>query len=488
MDRSEVADSRLLRRCLAAAAGFTLLHVLALPLVVPYDGHEYIDFAGVLFSDRFPDDWQPPIRTPGYPLVLKAAFAVVGRQPLAIVGVNAAFAWLMLLAVTRVTRLLAGPVAAAVALLTVAVFPLSVAYQHHALTESGAAAWLTLVAAVLVMTDRSDRDGWWKAGLLAGVLAAGYYHRQSLQFVVPAAAILFAVGACCPPGTAWRDGLRRPARPGWLVALQAAAIFIVPLATSMLWEPYAPSRNIRSYMLKQGIVRQALIPPGAPLLGAATDAYAHAIDEAWQDDGLVSGLRAGRIGELATSLYPRLDPPGATFGRLAAEHPDRYAAGVGRTLLLFAGFPAAQSTNGSSEQAAFGPALDVGHNRIDDGLARLTERTRASFTQPTGPGLLSATLWRLAPLFDRWLVPAGCLALVGVGITGLFRRDVRLIVVAAIPLAYLLGHAAMLASEDRYAFPAQPLALAALAAATVHGFARAGTMIGRHRGQEDRGP
>lgn len=470
MDRGEFrGGAALLRGCLVAAGCFTLLHVLALPLAVPYDGHEYIDFAGVLFSDRFPRDWQPPIRTPGYPLALKAAFGLLGRQPLAVVAVNAALAFTMLVAVARGTRSLAGPTAAAAAVILVAVFPLSVAYQHHALTESGAAAWLTLVAAALLLPDDSARKGWWKAAAVAAALTAGYYHRQSLQFVAPVAAGLLALGGCCRPGTPWLAGLRRPPRSGWIVALQAAVVLCVPAAAAGLWEPFAPSGNIRSYMLKQGIVRQALVPPDDPLLGDTRAPYAAAVNEGWRGDWLVSGLRAARIGDLSVPLYPRLDPPARVFRRLALAQPGRYAAGLGRTLLLFAGFPAAQSTNRSAEHVVFGPSLATGCNRIDDGRPNLTEATRAAFSQPAAPGLLSAVLWRLAPGFDHGLVPVGFLALVALGVAGAWGRDVRLLVVAAVPLTYLLGHAAMLASEDRYAFPAQPIALAAAAAVLVRG-------------------
>ena len=452
---------------IGVAACFTLLHMIALPLTIPYDGHEYLDFSDVLFSDRFPQDWNPPIRTPGYPLVLKAAFSVLGRQPQAVVAVNTAYAWIMLLALVSSTWLLAGPAAAAAAAIVVTIFPLSVAYQHHALTESGAAAWLALVLVGLLLPDDTAARGWRKAMALGAILTAGYYHRQSMQFLVPAAAALFVLAACCRQGTPWIDGLRHPPRHWWTVAVQAAVVLIVPTVAAIFWEPFAPSRNIRAYMVKQGIVRQALVPPGDPLLGEARDAYAAAVDEAWHEDGLLSGLRARRVGELAGPLYPRLDPPVTMLGRLAFSNPERYAMGFARTLALFAGVPADQSTNLSAEHATFSPGLSSGKNRIDDGLPRLTEATRDSFTQVAAPGLLAWLLWWGSPFFDHGLVPAGFVALVGVGALGVWRRDVRLIVAAAVPMAYLLGHGAILASEDRYAFPAQPIALAALAAVVV---------------------
>jgi hypothetical protein len=452
---------------IGVAACFTLLHMVALPLTIPYDGHEYLAFSDVLFSDRFPQDWNPPIRTPGYPLVLKAAFGVLGRQPQAVVAVNTAYAWIMLLAIVSSTWRLAGPAAAAAAAIVVAIFPLSVAYQHHALTESGAAAWLALVLVGLLLPDDTAARGWRKAMALGAILAAGYYHRQSMQFLVPAAAALFVLGVCCRQGSPWLDGLRHSPRHWWTVAVQVAVLLTVPTVAAVFWEPFAPSRNIRAYMVKQGIVRQALVPPGDSLLGEAGDGYAAAVEEAWRKDGLLSGLRAGRVGELAGPLYPRLDPPETMLGRLAFSHPERYAMGFARTLALFAGVPGDQSTNLSAEHATFSPGLSSGKNRIDDGLPRLTDATRESFTQVAAPGLLAWLLWWGSPFFDHGLVPAGFMALVGAGALGAWHRDVRLVVAAAVPMAYLLGHATILASEDRYAFPSQPIALAALAAVVV---------------------
>lgn len=467
--------SPLLRGSLLAALGLTLVHVLALPLVIPYDGHEYIDFAAVLFSDRFPRDWQPPIRTPGYPLALRAAFELFGRQPLAVVAVNAAFAAGMLGLVAAVTRRLAGDAAAAAAVMATALFPLSIAYQHHALTESGMALSLALATGCLLLPAATPRSGWRKAAALIAVLTAGYYHRQSMQFVLPAVAGLFALSIVCQPSDRWRTGLRHPPYAAWLIGLQTLAVVLVPVGLARLWEPYAPSKNIRSYMIKQGIVRQAIIPPGDPLLGDAAADYAAAVAEGWQESSLISGISPVRIGELAEPLYPRLDPPTATLARLAVTHPGRYLAGVGRTLLLYAGYPVIQSTNWSAEHAAFGPALAGGHNQIDDGLIRLDSGTRRAFSEPAAPSLVSATLWRLAPVFDHGIVPLGTVALVGLLILGLWQRDIGLVIVAAVPLAYLAGHAAMLAAEDRYAFPAQPFAVAAIAAVTT----RAGSLLRR---------
>lgn len=447
-----------------AAGLVTCLHAVALPLAIPYDGHEYIDFADVLFSGRFPRDWQPPIRTPGYPLLLKTAFGLIGHQPLAVVALNVALAWCLLLMIAHGVRAIAGGMAAGWAVLAVACFPLSVAYQHHALTETGVATFLTATAAVLIMPATTARAGWIKAIALVATLTAGYSLRQSLQFVFPAAALLFPLSLVHRPGDPWQSAFRRPPFGGWLIAAQTAVVAILPVAASLLWEPYLDSKGIRDYMLKQGILRQAMVPVDDPLVEPDADGYAAAVEQAWQADRLVSGIEVVEIGRLAGQLYPQLDPAGPTFLRLATHHPTRFAAGAGRTLLLFIGWPAAQSTNESAEHAAFGPAIGQTGNRIDAGPPALDARTRAAFSQQTATSPVAAALWRLAPVYDHGFVPAGFLSLLAVGLAGLAGRDLRLVVVAAVPLAYLLAHAALLASEDRYAFPAQPLFVATLAA------------------------
>lgn len=462
-DRS-LRASRWLRGCLIAASLVTCLHFAALPLVIPYDGHEYIDFADVLLSSRFPRDWQPPIRTPGYPLLLKAAFGLVGRQPLAVVAVNIALAWGLLLLIAHGVRVIAGGTAAGWAVVAVACFPLSVAYQHHVLTEIGVATLLAAATAVLIMPAGTARAGWLKALALAATLTSGYFLRQSLQFVFPVAALLFPLSLVHRPSDPWRVVFGRLPSGGWRIAAQTAVVAILPVAVSFLWEPYLDSRGIRDYMLKQGVLRQALLPVGDPLVEPASDAYAAAVAQAWQADRLVSGIEATEVGRLAGPLYPRLDPAGPTYLRLATHHPTRFAAGFGRTLLLFVGWPAAQSTNKSAEHAAFGPTLGQAGNRIDPGPPMLDASTRAAFEQTTAMSPVAAVLWWLAPVYDRGFVPAGFLTLVGFGLAGLVARDLRLVSVAALPLAYLLAHAALLASEDRYAFPAQPLFLASLAA------------------------
>ena len=74
----------LFRISIALFALFTLAHILTVPVAISYDGFQYIDLAGVLFSSRFPHDWMYS-RTPLYPLCLKASFGIFGQQPLAII-------------------------------------------------------------------------------------------------------------------------------------------------------------------------------------------------------------------------------------------------------------------------------------------------------------------------------------------------------------------------------------------------------------------
>jgi len=59
--------------CLGFVLLFWFAHLIALPLVITYDGLGYIDMSDVLFSSRFPHDWLHN-RTPLLPLALKFSF------------------------------------------------------------------------------------------------------------------------------------------------------------------------------------------------------------------------------------------------------------------------------------------------------------------------------------------------------------------------------------------------------------------------------
>ncbi|PWU08263.1 MAG: hypothetical protein C5B51_08045, partial [Terriglobia bacterium] len=138
---------------------FWIAHMISLPVAVTYDGFIYIDMADVLGSSRFPQDWNFA-RTPLFPLTLKLAFWAFGRQPLAVIAVSSTLGLAGTFIVGRLVRRYAGEVAAALAMVVMALFPTSVAYQHFALTEVGTAFFLVLIAAALLLPADRPRQVW----------------------------------------------------------------------------------------------------------------------------------------------------------------------------------------------------------------------------------------------------------------------------------------------------------------------------------------
>jgi 4-amino-4-deoxy-L-arabinose transferase-like glycosyltransferase len=426
-----------------------VLHTLALPLTISYDGHEYIYMADVLLSGAFPEGWQPRIRTPGYPLALRAAFDLLGRQPMAILALGAASAVGGFLAIGSYIRRLAGPLAAGVALVVMATYPLAVAYAHGALTEIGTFFYLAILVWCLVRPAYP----WWKALSLVLIVTAGYYHRQTLLPLALIAALVFAIE---------RVGVyRERGKQLLIVAAQCAVVVAGPYLLSLPWEPYVESAAVRSYMLKLGILRQTLLPPEDPMVGEARPDYERAIAESQTAGNLYSGLRYDFIGTLADKLYGPLGDAGPTFVRLALANPGRYAKGAALTTMLFLGFRGLQSTNASAHQAVFG-ALANGVNHIDPGLARLDAATRERYAQRAAPGFVSGSLRALAPVYEWLVMPAVGWLFVQL-LLGVALRRFDLFVLAVVPLAYLGLHVLILASEDRYAFPVYPIVLANLA-------------------------
>ena len=148
-------------------------------------------------------------------------------------------------------------------------------------------------------------------------------------------------------------------------------------------------------------------------------------------------------------------------------------------MLLYVGYPPAENVNRNAEYWAFGPGLKLGQNHVSEGLAALDGVAIPQFVQRTGEGLLSKALWLASPFFDYVLVPVGFVGLIGVGVLGLWRRDLSMTSVAVVPLAYLLAHAVMLASENRYAFPAQPMAVATSCALATSALAEGFSLLRR---------
>jgi hypothetical protein len=263
------------------------------------------------------------------------------------------------------------------------------------------------------------------------------------------------------------DGAVTPARP-WstrsAALAQAFVIATLPHLLALPWAPYVDNAGVRRFMLMQGVLRQALLPSDAPLIEPERQRYEQAIAEAWAADHLRSGLKASAIDAIAAKVGSAWGTnPEAQFLEFVWRYPERYLAGVGRTMLLFVGFRNAQESNFGMEGAVLWPHSHTGRNEIHPGPPRLDATIRAQFTHPTNPGALQRGLWSLRMAY-RVLVVVAMLLLVVELFAGVVLRSLPLVTLATIPLAYVGFYALILASDERYAFPAYPVAFAAAVA------------------------
>ena len=462
---AQLVDRTLLRRRIfAGAIIFSCLmciaHMISLPLGISYDGHVYIDLADVLGSPRFPADWNIA-RTPLFPLALKLSFWAFGRQPMAAIFVPSAIALIGILALGATVKRITGPVAGAVTLVLLSLFPTLVAYQHFVLTETGSFSFLTMMVGVSLWYPANQRQEWIKATGMALLLGLGYYWRQNLLSMGLLFAILHGVGS-------WRmrsmavpavSTLRERALRHRALILQVAMIALAPYILAQPWRVYTNDQALRDIMLKFGIVKQALPSPEDPLIGENADAYQRAIQLSLYNGHLYSGLRADLSTSLSNKIFSKPSGESAPwlFLHLVEKYPDRYMDGVGRTLLLFAGARGLQDENEIFREQILSPSF-LG-SKISEGPQPIYLADKEDFLQRSKPSLVLWLLRRNERFYDL-LIMAGF----GMTILGLFGslviRSVALFTICATPIFYIMPYLLTLSAVDRYAFPIHPVVLA----------------------------
>jgi len=96
------------------------------------------------------------------------------------------------------------------------------------------------------------------------------------------------------------------------------------------------------------MARQALFAPSDPIIGKNKERYIQAIRESLDNGSFFSGVRAELMDLLLEPgflTWPQGSSAKAVFIRTVRLHPDRYAAGVFRTIVLFAGVKARVNEN-----------------------------------------------------------------------------------------------------------------------------------------------
>lgn len=240
------------RAVLLATALSALLHLLmagSLPLVLTPDSGEYVRGAIALRDGGGP--WVELNRTPGYPLLLAAIFALFGVGAGGILIVQNLLAIASCALVTFTATRIASPRAALVVGVLYAIEPWSLALANYALTETLTVLTVVLAAALVL--------GWRRATIPAAIavgaaLAAACLARPAIQSMVPFFAIAWLLGLPVAP--------RRRIVLG--VAL-AGALF----ACCVPWLAYNASRGVRGLAgisgstLWYGAAMAGLIDPDA---------------------------------------------------------------------------------------------------------------------------------------------------------------------------------------------------------------------------------
>lgn len=425
----------------------TTCHWVALPTLITWDGHEYLALADVLGSDRFPHDWRW-LRAPLFPLSLKVVFALLGRNPIAAKGVAVSMAVMGCLLIASCVRRVAGPKAAAFSLALLAIYPTLIAFEHAILTETGTFFFVALALRLSLWTPETLREAWSKVSILGLVLGASYYWRQSLFALVPWFALLHLASA-----RSQLKGRRGSAQ----VALQALVLLLVPWLLKTPWSLRFESEGRSAHVVQAFAVKQALFPIDDPRVAPVSREYRQAIENA-EREGSWSGMTWSEASRLADKIAPA-SPSGvfAYLATLVAQYPTRYAAGVGRTLVFFAGFDGTDNSVQSLRALVLSPA-GFGA-KIGEGPEPIASRLKEEFFHPTSPGALQRALWALCGPFDRGVI-ASSFAAVALFLLSLRRRDLALFAMAGTPLAFALAHALLLFSTNRFMVPIYPITLA----------------------------
>ncbi|MGD0014494.1 MAG: hypothetical protein ABSD56_08735 [Bryobacteraceae bacterium] len=436
---------------LCAVGLIYLVHITGLPILITYDGHWYIELADVLGTGRFPAEWDF-LRGPIYPGLLKLAFAVFGKQPLAVAALQGALGFAGIWLLGDALRRLGRPRAAAIAVLLLGAYPTLIAYEHAVLTEAASFFFVALLVNLLVVPR-------WRmfarALALAGALTLAYYHRSSFLFMAPVAGAVFSLASA-------RELKARGVR-GFLCARRlapyAALVTVLPFLLAYPWQrnPKVAAR-IRDSVI-YGLVRQAAIAPQDPILGTAAPDYRQAIARSLDRGRLpLSGLRDGREYAIAAAAASHPESGISVFSRCMLSQPARYLSGVVRNLLLLSGLGGWES-----DSAAFRTAILTASGTIIMPGPPGFPAIERQFARPVRLPALGRALNRAAPLYDV-LVFLGFLATGILIALGLWRMDPTLLGFTLLPAAFLGLHVLVLTSQDRMAAPVWPLFLLNLVA------------------------
>jgi len=434
--------------CLAAAA-IRVAMLFSVPLILTNDSVHYIAWAAAILDGE--PLRMPSYRTPGYPVFLAGAVALLGRGPMAVLAAQ------HLLGV--LTAGLVGGVAASVvararsprlALITgvacgllVALDPRPLALESFLLSET-LASFLFVVLVVLPLALRRFHLA---HALWIGVAAAaGCLVRPAFQIAVP----FVLLGFVLLPGVA------SPRRRGLGLAIAAAAF----VAVAGPWLVHNHRRGVSGFgegagpVLWLGLAMSDRLDPALAPTPELAGEYDRIVGGAPNEDTLHQYVF--RVGSFRDAEVRR-HVTGWALASIAAD-PAAYATGVFHALLWQCDYKPAWTRPYNRELRWMGRRVG----------ARFEPRGPApnfSTSAPPGPELQPFVMQRrsagIARLFDAWAsqrdIGALTLLLLGsavaAGVVSLLRRDWPRAALVAATGAVIFVHAILLSPYERYSMP-----------------------------------
>jgi len=443
------AGEEIYRHAFLLSILFQVIHCLALPIVVTWDGFLYVDLADVIGTTRFPNDWDF-LRTPLFPVLLKMAFSLLGKHALAVIGLNTLLGFLGVICLGHTIRRVGSPIAGALVIILLTFYPILITYQHCLLSDAGNFCCLAILISLFFWHPRSRYAR--TSALILGITFA-YYFRPNLLYL--SVVIGFLEGLRIVKARSHFEKSRRKS-----AIVQATMILLIPFVLAMPWKRLSyESRARQEDILCLGVFAQVVIPPDDELIGSAGDKYRECIRAGLIDGRLpMDGLR-GSMQEIA--LERNRANNGISLASVFCKYPIRYLKGGIRTSLLFLGWPAS-----SAENKAF-RNFCMKTTRSDAVLLteppQLDPALREEFSQKSDTSIVARWLQKLDPAYDV-LVGLGAIFTIIGSIVGFRRRDFRMLAFGLIPLGYLGMHVVILLSADRYGFPNYCIFLANLIA------------------------
>ncbi len=442
----------------------TFVQMMALPLIVSYDGMEYVRLANVLSGPSVLSNWNF-YRTPLFPLVLNRAFWLGGEQPEAALLVTTLFGLGGILITGWTVRKVSGATTGAITLVVLVFYPILIGYEHMLLSETGIFFWLALLLYSLVCLVRgSERVPMWVPCWTALVLAFGYYWRPTILYLSPVAALAFLLLVLVPAGglKSYSALFRQMRRPERRVMAGALIVGLGPWLLAYPWKHLTDKHMPGGYygFIAVGMFKEVLVAPDDPVLAPVRAEYKAAIEHDSINGRLpLDGVTIGFHEALINRILPLLTREG--IARLILRHPFRYLEGVAKSMIFFLGVPdhRVDDENWNFSHSVF--VLWPSAESLDRMLGWDAKFLQFAPRPYGGGAFVGRILDDLLPVYT-WVVLGASMASFVWMIVSIKLADPIGFTLTAIPFALLFVHALTLMAADRYAFPVYPLMLANL--------------------------